>query len=388
MAPRSSSEYVVLSHVEHVRLRPDTYLGRTTPETARVYVADSLNSIRLQTVPDFVPGLYKIFDEVLVNCIDQSKMDASLTKIKVSIDQAAGKVTVYNDGRGIPVEKHPSMTDCFTPEVIFGVLLSGSNYDDTKERVVGGRNGLGVKLTNIFSTSFELEVADDERGLKFVQKWSKMQRKGEPKVTRMRETHSGTSYVKVTFVPDLAYFGVESLSDALLAFFHKRVLDAAACTPDRVGVYLDGKKVGVKSFNDYVSMYIGRPSVTARVEIDAGPHWKVVLARAPEKDDGNEYRSGDLQVSFVNGVLTVGGGTHVEHVMNLFIKQALIILDAKAGSGVAAALRSAVLLFVDATLVNPTFDSQTKVRRRAAVSLLRLGHAVMLASTLRSGARS
>lgn len=361
MAHRKSSDYVVLSHIEHVRLRPDTYLGRTTPETARLYVADGPSSIKLRTVADFVPGLYKIFDEVLVNCIDQSKVDDRLTKVKVSIDQEAGKVTVYNDGRGIPVEKHPNMTDSFTPEVIFGVLLSGSNYDDTVERVVGGRNGLGVKLTNIFSTSFELEVVDSERGLKLTQKWNKMQRKGEPKVTRLRDNHNSTSYVKVSFVPDLSYFGVEKLSDALVAFFHKRVLDAAACTPERVGVYLDGKKVGVKSFNDYVSMYIGRPSETPRVEIDAGPRWKVVIARAPVADDAEEYRIGDLQVSFVNGVLTAGGGTHVEHVLSLFIKQAMLVLDAKAGSGLASALRGAVLLFVDATLVNPTFDSQTKV---------------------------
>jgi DNA topoisomerase-2 len=257
---RSSSEYVVLSHVEHVRLRLDTYLGRTTPEVAKLYVADTTGTtcIRSVTVPDFVPGLYKIFEEVLVNCIDQSKVDDSLTKIKVTIDQTAEKVTVFNDGRGIPVEKHPTMNEFYTPEVIFGVMLSGSNYDNDVERLTGGRNGLGVKLTNIFFTSFELEVLDSERGLKFNQKWSRMKRKGEPKVTRLPESSHAASYVKGTFVPDLSYFGVEELSDSLVALFHKRVIDSAASTPERVGVYFGGKKVGVNSFNDYVSLYIRR----------------------------------------------------------------------------------------------------------------------------------
>ena len=61
------------------------------------------------------------------------------------------RVSVTNDGDGIPIEEHPT-EKVWVPELIFGHLLTSSNYDDSKERTTGGRNGYGAKLTNVFST--------------------------------------------------------------------------------------------------------------------------------------------------------------------------------------------------------------------------------------------
>lgn len=62
-----------------------------------------------------------------------------------------------NNGPSIPVQIHKEM-NIYVPEMIFGILLTGSNYDDTEKRVVGGRNGYGAKLTNIYSKKFIVEV--------------------------------------------------------------------------------------------------------------------------------------------------------------------------------------------------------------------------------------
>ncbi len=66
---------------------------------------------------------------------------------------------MWNNGEGIPIEIHKEY-NVYVPELIFGHLLTGSNYDDTEKKVVGGRNGFGAKLTNIFSEKFSIEVGD------------------------------------------------------------------------------------------------------------------------------------------------------------------------------------------------------------------------------------
>ena len=79
-----------------------------------------------------------------------------MTFIEVTIGDT---FKIKNDGHPIPVEIHKEY-EVYVPEMIFGMLLTGSNFDDTEKRVVGGRNGFGAKLTNVFSTEFTVEVCD------------------------------------------------------------------------------------------------------------------------------------------------------------------------------------------------------------------------------------
>jgi DNA topoisomerase-2 len=282
MAPPKSSDYVVLSHIEHIRLRPDTYVGSVRPEVRNSYCISDEGPSRLvqKELPDYVPGLYKIFDEVLVNSIDQAKTDPALTTIKVTCNTETGRICIQNDGHGIPVEKHPQLRDLYTPEVIFGVLLSGTNYDDKEERLTGGRNGLGVKLINVFSSELAVEVIDPEGHLKFTQRWSDgMKRRGEPKVTRLSDAGTTTGSVKVSFVPNYASVGLRGLSDGCLGL--ERAVDAAACTPDRVKVVFGGKRISVKRFSEYVSFYV--ESSTPRVEYkDPKERWRVCFTRSDD----------------------------------------------------------------------------------------------------------
>ena len=128
----------------------------------------------------FAPGLFKLFYEILVNAADNKVRDPSMKEIKVTIDKENNLITVENDGRGIPVEIH-KVQQVYVPDMIFGTLLTSSNYNDNDKKVTGGRNGYGAKLTNIFSTEFTVETAEKESGKSFKLTWTdNMASKGKP----------------------------------------------------------------------------------------------------------------------------------------------------------------------------------------------------------------
>src|SRR5436853_2647029 len=91
-----------------------------------------------------------------------------MNTIKVNIDKEEGKISIYNNGKGIPVEIHKE-ENVWVPELIFGHLLTSSNYDDSDKKVTGGRNGYGAKLANIFSTEFIVETTDSTAGKRYRQ---------------------------------------------------------------------------------------------------------------------------------------------------------------------------------------------------------------------------
>ena len=117
--------------------------------TERLWVYDSARGM-VQRDCNYVPGLYKIFDEILVNAADNKQRDPNMDTIRVEIDAAAGTIAVHNNGTAVPVQIHAD-EQVYVPELIFGHLLTGSNFDDVELKVTGGRNGYGAKLANIFS---------------------------------------------------------------------------------------------------------------------------------------------------------------------------------------------------------------------------------------------
>lgn len=138
--------YQKKTQLEHILLRPDTYVGscEKTEEKAWVYCKETNKLVQRQM--SFVPGLYKIFDEILVNATDNKVRDPTMVTLRVDIDQEAGCIRVYNDGNGIPVEMHKE-EGVYVPELIFGHLLTSSNYNDAEKKVTGGRNGYGAKVS-------------------------------------------------------------------------------------------------------------------------------------------------------------------------------------------------------------------------------------------------
>jgi DNA topoisomerase-2 len=160
--------YQKKTQLEHILLRPDTYIGSIEKHTQTLWVFDSVSNLMVNRPVTFVPGLYKIFDEILVNAADNKQRDPSMDSLKVVIDAEANSISVCNNGDGVPVEIHQE-EKVYVPELIFGHLLTSSNYDDTQKKTTGGRNGYGAKLTNIFSTEFIIETADGKRQKKYKQ---------------------------------------------------------------------------------------------------------------------------------------------------------------------------------------------------------------------------
>lgn len=151
-----------MSQLEHILVRPDTYVGSIERDKKSFWVLNDAEDAFEERELEFVPGLYKIFDEIIVNAADNYQRGANMTYIKVDIDQERGLISVKNDGKCIPVEIHKE-EKCYVPDLIFGHLLTGSNFNDDQKKVTGGRNGYGAKLANIFSTLFIVECGDKKR---------------------------------------------------------------------------------------------------------------------------------------------------------------------------------------------------------------------------------
>ncbi|XP_014482998.1 PREDICTED: DNA topoisomerase 2 isoform X2 [Dinoponera quadriceps] len=346
--------YQKKSQLEHILLRPDTYIGSVEPITEMMWVFDKEKEMMVQKDIKYVPGLYKIFDEILVNAADNKQRDPKMDMIKIDIDSENNTISVWNNGKGIPVVIHKE-ENMYVPTMIFGHLLTSSNYDDEEEKVTGGRNGYGAKLCNIFSHRFTVETATKEYKKSLKQTWgNNMGKASEP---RIKEYH-GEDFTKVTFSPDLSKFKMQSLDEDIVALMSRRAYDVAASSKG-VKVYLNGTRVPVKNFKDYVDFYIKGK------EDDAGnplkiiyehcnPRWEVAITLSDK---------GFQQMSFVNSIATTKGGRHVDHVTELIVKQLIETLKKKNKAGVTIKpfqIKNHLWVFINCLINNPTFDSQTK----------------------------
>ena len=156
-----ATKYVKLDQLSHVLKRPGMYIGSIVPDSDSLWIYDSDSRQIQQKNVTWVPGLYKIFDEIIVNALDQIKRlkhssttSKHVKEIKVSIDRETGEISVYNDGDGIDVNYNDKY-EMYDPELIFGNMLTSSNYTENEKLNLGGQNGIGSKACNIFSKFFQ-----------------------------------------------------------------------------------------------------------------------------------------------------------------------------------------------------------------------------------------
>ncbi|KAM6897501.1 DNA topoisomerase 2-alpha [Xenentodon cancila] len=345
--------YQKKTQLEHILLRPDSYIGSVEPVTQQMWVYDENVGLNCRDV-SFVPGLYKIFDEILVNAADNKQRDKSMSCIKVSIDVENNTITVWNNGKGIPVVEHKT-EKVYVPALIFGQLLTSSNYDDDQKKVTGGRNGYGAKLCNIFSTKFTVETACKESRKTFKQTWyDNMGRAGDSSI----RSFDGEEYTCITFRPDLAKFKMNILDKDTVALMTRRAYDIAGSTKG-VKVFFNGKRLPVTGFRSYVDMYVkdkvdelGGPLTVVHEVVN--DRWEVCLTLSEK---------GFQQVSFVNSIATTKGGRHVDYVTDQVVGKLIEVVKKKNKAGVAVKpfqVKNHMWLFVNSLIENPTFDSQTK----------------------------
>lgn len=345
---------------DHIEKIPDTYIGSVESTQVEGYVCDEEYKEMTKKQLTYVPGLYKIFDEILVNSLDHcmrlkaeiaaKKSDVKPVKnIHVDIDRETGYIEVMNDGDGIDVIEHPTHK-VWIPQLIFGELLTSTNYDPNEEKLWGGKNGYGAKLTNIFSKEFTIETIDHRRKKLYIQRFHDgMRSVDKPEV----KSSTKVPYTKIRFLPNYARFGMHKLSDDMYEIFHKRVVDACATTDPSVSIYFNGKKIDIKNFEKYVDLYIGSKETKPRAYESCNDRWEVVATYS----DNGQFD----QVSFVNGIVTSRGGKHVEYITNQITKRLAEMAASKTKRDIKPQyIKDNLVVFVKALITNPSFDTQTK----------------------------
>ena len=355
-----AKQYQQKTDKQHILDNPDTYIGSVENVDAEMWVYDdATNKIALKHI-EYIPGLYKLFDEGIVNCrdhvvriINSNLLDKKyVTYIETDISED-GTITMTNDGNGIDIAKHPE-NNMWIPEMIFGHLRTSTNYDKDEKRIVGGKNGFGFKLVLIWSTYGRIETVDHTRGLKYVQEFhNNLDTISPPVITK---TSSSKPYTKVSFKPDYRRLGIHGLTPDMMALLKKRVYDIGAVTDHsvkKVKIQYNGSTIPVKNFQQYIDMYIGTKDESKRVYEMPDERWEYAVAISPTQEF--------VQISFVNGICTFKGGKHVDYICGQIIRKLCDYIEKKKKVKVNSnSIKEQLIIFLRCDIENPAFDSQTK----------------------------
>jgi len=357
MPPKEVKRYQKKDHISHCLERPDMYVGSTRLRNMEEYIAEYKdNEYNYHIVKKEIqssPAILRIFIEALSNAIDNversKKTNTPCTTIKVSINKETGETSIFNDGDVVPIEMHED-EKVYNHTMIFGQLLTGSNYDDEEERIVAGRNGIGGKAVNIFSSKFTVAGCDPERSKTFTQTWTNNMRDvGEPIIGKCKARDKG--YTQITWIPDFKQFDLENYTDDIIALYTKNVLDAAMLS--KVKVYFNDVLVNIKNLSQYSQLYDTPTEDKLYIKTDT---CEVVLTPCS---------SGYEHISFVNGIYTRMGGQHVESWSETIFRPIVEKFNVKNKNNKITKInigdvKQFFRIFVVATVVRPEFNGQNK----------------------------
>lgn len=383
----SKIQYQSMSQHDHVLHRNDMYIGSTNNVEVDSFVCEDLENFSIQFKHVTTNhGLMRIFIEVISNAIDNvwrsRKDNVKATSIEIFVNPQTGETKIKNDGQHIPIEVN-SQTGLYNPHMIFGKLLTSSNYKDDEKRMTSGRNGLGVKLTNIFSSFFSVKCCDPELGKTYKQEWrNNMKEVDDPKITSYKGKSGST---EITWIPDFKRFGLDGYTPDLLGEIRKICIDCAMVTG--ISVYFNDKKIPVKNIGDYAKLYLSKSEGTISEISSVRDDEDSIMSDEPKgkkiKEEVISFTTPDSQVaiipiadsrergylktnnvSFVNGVYTYEGGVHVDFFSNLIFTPILDKINSKKGSVQVTMreMKNYFRLFIVSNLVNPKFTSQEKTK--------------------------
>tara|TARA_B110000977_G_C11088820_1_gene495918 strand:- start:2136 stop:5582 length:3447 start_codon:yes stop_codon:yes gene_type:complete len=369
--PNNSQElakkYQKKSDKQHVLDNPDTYIGSIENINTNIYIFDSQEKKIIEKPINYVPGLYKLFDEGIVNCRDHAirmqqliesnvkEKNYPVTNINISIEDDI--VTLYNDGNGIDVSIHPEY-NIWIPELIFGHLRTSTNYDKNEKKIVGGKNGFGFKLVLIWSKWGKIETVDHKTGKKYVQEFhDNLNIIDKPTITSCKNK----PYTSVSFKPDFEKLKLAGFDENFKSLMLRRIYDIAAVTDKSIKVKYNSQHIDVKSFLNYIDLYIGNKNETERIYEEANIRWEYAVCIAPNEEF--------TQISFVNGIFTSKGGKHVDYITNQIIRKITTFIKNKKHIEVKpSSIKEQLMIFVNCTIENPAFDSQNKDYLNTAIS--------------------
>jgi len=355
-----SDKYQQKTDKQHILDAPDTYVGSVENIESTLWILNQESTRIVEQSIQYIPALFKLFDEGVVNCRDHAiRMAQAKTNnvpdtipvsyIDISIDENTGTITMVNDGNGIDVAQHPEHK-LWIPEMIFAHLRTSTNYNKDEKKIVGGKNGLGFKLVLIWSTYGYIETVDHVRGLKYTQGFkNNLDVIEKPSITKCKTK----PYTKIVFTPDYKRLGIVGLTPDIISLLKKRVYDIAAVTDSTVKLKYNSHVIPVKNFQQYIDLYIGSKEDTKRCYEENGERWEYAVALSPT----HEF----IQVSFVNGIHTSKGGKHVEYILGQITRKLAAFIEKKKKVVVnMTSIKEQLVLFLRCDVENPAFDSQTK----------------------------
>ena len=330
--------YERLTDVEHVLKRPDMYVGSMEKDKQMTWVFEEGKIIEKELI--FSPALPKLFDEAMANAVDNHIRGRGTSKIAIVI--SSDSITIENNGKSIPFDLIGTLP---TPTVLFGCLRSGENFDDSSTRSTGGKNGYGIKLANIFSTEFQIDIV--HAGRRFRQTWKDNMMSCLPE--KITNTSRKNDMVKIHFKPDFKRFDCQSLDD-MQGVLTKRALDAVFCYPT-LSVLINGKRI-FKKANDFLnSLYDGTKVISHTSD------WTVCVFR---NDVGHDIGHDGKHMSFVNGISTSRGGTHVKHVLKKITQILSKGLSKRKLRASPKLIKDSLFVVIRTDVINPVFESQCK----------------------------
>jgi DNA topoisomerase-2 len=343
------SKYKKQTHREHILSLPDTYIGSVETADEEVFLFDKESeSFKLFKVP-INPGMYKLVDELLVNAHDQVirlKQKNSDNPVKtIDITCNSENFTIENSGEAIDVAIHPEYK-IYIPQLIFGELLTSTNYDKEEKKLVGGKNGYGVKLVNIFAEKLDVHIVDSSRQVSYSQTFMKNMTIANPPIIKPSKLKS---HVRISWTPDYKRFGLTKITDTLIQLIERRVWDLAMTLGKEIKVTWNGTLVKCRSLTDYAKTYNCDPVVFEA----PNDRWQICLTDSPTDKAFN--------MSFVNGIWTSKGGKHVDTVTDQVVSFIGAHLKTKKKVEIKPSIiRDLLGVFIVSLIENPSFTSQTK----------------------------
>ncbi|HEY8368446.1 MAG TPA: DNA gyrase subunit B, partial [Thermodesulfobacteriota bacterium] len=334
-----ASSIQILEGLAAVRKRPAMYIGSTG-----------------------TPGLHHLVYEIVDNSIDEA-LAGFATEVKVTI-HADNSVTVEDDGRGMPVDEHPTARKS-AAEVIMTVLHAGGKFDNKTYKVSGGLHGVGASVVNALSEWCEVEI---RRGGKV---WYQAYDRGVPRQPLAEIGVTERTGTRTRFKPDpeifeTTEFSFETLSQRLreLAFLNRglkiSISDERGESARRHDFHYEG---GIVSFVEFLSASKTpiHPKPIAIVAEKDG----VVVEIAMQYNDGYN----ETILCFANNINTVDGGTHLvgfkaalTRTINAYASANSLLKDLKDTTLQGDDVREGLVAVISVKLPNPQFEGQTKAK--------------------------
>nr|QBK84686.1 MAG: DNA topoisomerase II [Pithovirus LCDPAC01] len=291
----------------------------------------------------------RTFLEILGNAGDnaQRSRENKMDPVKIEVRMDKKEIVMRNYGMWIPVEEHES--GHAVPELIFGILGTSSNYDPTKKRLYIGMNGLGAKLTNIYSSKFTIECYDPNRQITYIQTWeNNMYDRHEPEIYEKNRGKTGITEIRYTL--DFKRFHAKEFDEESMKIYAAHCAEVSFTCG--LPVYFNKKKIFITSSSEYASMFFGKETKKISYKDPKGMY-DICLIDTPDNS---------IHVSFVNGIITSMGGVHLNEALRVVITSLPSIMK-KEHSGISlnkTDVINHVSIILSCRLYNPVFKSQTK----------------------------